>query len=285
MSQQPDVVVGTGEKAKEYQCYSVILAHASPVLDAMLSSGMRESENRRIEFPDKDPADWEALLESIDTSRTSIFYDQTDSYLDDVINESNVKSLIPLFHELQMDHYLIKCDDIFSMKVIDWGKFDWGRSKDTDEIALAEAIELLSFCSKFDLKDTLSATVLRICNLLELFVWGLVDQDLFNTTTIKQLQVVLGQYNLDGERPAKKQRCVEHGTLCDVMTSFVNIIAVSDNIMNDNEMFVNLIHYSLQSQHLKMKSKLEDVEMNLADKVGPCCVAGMLLHKMAKPSP
>jgi hypothetical protein len=46
ISQPPDitVVVGKENNAQEFQCYSVILASASPVLDAMLSSGMKESE-------------------------------------------------------------------------------------------------------------------------------------------------------------------------------------------------------------------------------------------------
>eukprot|EP00956_Cyclotella_meneghiniana_P010001 scaffold13803_cov51-Cyclotella_meneghiniana.AAC.4 len=57
-SHPPDVtvVVGSEDNKQEFQCYGVILAAASPVLDAMLSSGMAESENKRIEFPDKDPA-------------------------------------------------------------------------------------------------------------------------------------------------------------------------------------------------------------------------------------
>ena len=56
-SQAPDVtvVVGSGAAAREFQCYGAILADASPVLDAMLGSGMKECEQKRIEFPDKDP--------------------------------------------------------------------------------------------------------------------------------------------------------------------------------------------------------------------------------------
>jgi hypothetical protein len=63
-SQAPDVtvVVGSGDDAREFHCYGVILASASPVLDAMLSSGMKESENKRIEFPDKRPEEWEMVL-------------------------------------------------------------------------------------------------------------------------------------------------------------------------------------------------------------------------------
>lgn len=49
------------------------LASVSPVLDAMLSSGMKESEAKRIEFPDKDPDEWRMLLQIIDSARASLF--------------------------------------------------------------------------------------------------------------------------------------------------------------------------------------------------------------------
>lgn len=266
VSQQPDVtvVVGTGENAKEFQCYSVILAHASPVLDAMLSSGMKESETGRVEFPDKNPADWKTLLECIDTSRSSLSSDEKNHILDEVINESNVRSLIPLFHELQMDRYLEKCDTVLEGG-IDWHKFDWSGPKQANEIALAEAIDLLSCCSKYDVEDTQTRIEECISKLLELFLWGVVDEDTFNTSTIKQLQDVLGeqQRDKDLERPTKRQRCSGDGSLWDVITNFIDLFAISDNMMNNNEMFVNLIHYSLRSQHFKMKIQLEDVAKKL----------------------
>jgi hypothetical protein len=51
-SQAPDVtvVVGSGAAAQEFQCYGVILAAASPVVDAMLRSGMKECEQKRTSF-------------------------------------------------------------------------------------------------------------------------------------------------------------------------------------------------------------------------------------------
>ncbi len=56
-SQAPDVtvVVGSGAAAQEFQCYGVILSAASPVIDAMLGSGMKECEQKRIEFRIKIP--------------------------------------------------------------------------------------------------------------------------------------------------------------------------------------------------------------------------------------
>ena len=56
-SQAPDVTVsvGSGESKQEFKCYKVVLSFASPYLDAMLSSSMKEGEVGRINFPDKDP--------------------------------------------------------------------------------------------------------------------------------------------------------------------------------------------------------------------------------------
>jgi uncharacterized membrane protein len=79
-SQAPDVtvVVGSGAAAQEFQCYGVILAAASPVIDAMLGSGMKECEQKRIEFPDKDPDEWKIILQCLDTA-SAFFYNHVDS--------------------------------------------------------------------------------------------------------------------------------------------------------------------------------------------------------------
>ena len=126
-SHPPDVtvVVGTGDDAQEFQCYGVLLAAASPVLDAMLSSGMTESENKRIVFPEKDSVVWQLFLKCIDTERAFLYsyYDDGGFYNMDeeasleemariILNESNVRSIVPLFHELQMNEYLKRCDNI-----------------------------------------------------------------------------------------------------------------------------------------------------------------------------
>ena len=52
-SQAPDVTVsvGSGESKQEFKCYKVVLSFASPYLDAMLSSSMKEGEVGRINFP------------------------------------------------------------------------------------------------------------------------------------------------------------------------------------------------------------------------------------------
>ena len=44
-----------------------------------------------------------------------------------ILNESNVRSIVPLFHEPQMDEYLKRCDDILCKIAIDpikWSNYE-----------------------------------------------------------------------------------------------------------------------------------------------------------------
>lgn len=114
-SQEPDVtiIVGSGKNKKEFQSYGVILAASSPYFDAMLSSGMREGETRRIEFPDKDPEEWTLVMQCMDPANATLLPDHEQSPLD----KTNAAELVPWFHELQMDNYLSKCDSILAALV------------------------------------------------------------------------------------------------------------------------------------------------------------------------
>lgn len=59
----------------------MLLAYASPVLDAMLSSGMKESDSKRIEFWTKDPDEFDLFLQCIDPSKAARFRLEED-YID-----------------------------------------------------------------------------------------------------------------------------------------------------------------------------------------------------------
>jgi hypothetical protein len=61
-SSEPDLVVVVGEEQKEYQYHSPVLATHSKVIDAMLSSFMRESQTGRIHFPDLSEKVWESMI-------------------------------------------------------------------------------------------------------------------------------------------------------------------------------------------------------------------------------
>eukprot|EP00339_Tiarina_fusa_P026926 CAMPEP_0117044608 /NCGR_PEP_ID=MMETSP0472-20121206/30913_1 /TAXON_ID=693140 ORGANISM="Tiarina fusus, Strain LIS" /NCGR_SAMPLE_ID=MMETSP0472 /ASSEMBLY_ACC=CAM_ASM_000603 /LENGTH=340 /DNA_ID=CAMNT_0004756397 /DNA_START=135 /DNA_END=1157 /DNA_ORIENTATION=- len=103
-SQEPDVtvVVGTGEDKEEFQCYRLVLSLASECFDAMLSAGMKENLESKIEFPDKTPQEWRLFYSFLDpaTSRSA------------KISSDNVEALIPWFHEYQMSSLLEECDNV-----------------------------------------------------------------------------------------------------------------------------------------------------------------------------
>ena len=52
------VVVGEGNNAVEFYHYKHLLAAACPYFDDMFSSGMKESKENKVNFPDKDPDSW-----------------------------------------------------------------------------------------------------------------------------------------------------------------------------------------------------------------------------------
>jgi hypothetical protein len=99
--QKPDVivVVGTGDKQQEFECYKVLLGLASHVFDAMLSSNMKEGATGKIFLPDKDPCYWEHFYS---------FIDPTTSHSAKV-TESSLFVLTPWFYQYQMEVPLKMC--------------------------------------------------------------------------------------------------------------------------------------------------------------------------------
>ena len=106
-SQPPDVIVsvGTGDSKQDFECYKVVMAFASPYLDAMLSSEMKEGESGRVEFPMKDPEEWKLFYAFIDPEKIGQRSQQA------VIDSRNVLALLPWFHEFQMDDHVKECDE------------------------------------------------------------------------------------------------------------------------------------------------------------------------------
>jgi len=60
---EPDVTIIMG--GVEFLEYSHILCLWSDYFNAAFRSGMKESTTKRFEFPDKNPSDWEALMEAM----------------------------------------------------------------------------------------------------------------------------------------------------------------------------------------------------------------------------
>lgn len=168
------------------------MAAASPVLDAMLISEMKEGNERRILFPDKSPDAWQLFLECIDPS--SAFLARNSDYETPAVfctcrnkslSEANARSLIPIFHELQMDVYIKKCDEILRDTVID--------RCDTDSAfpmflkSKRQYIDQLAFACRYDLKKTQKKIETIIGRILEAFCWGIGDHDDFDVTTVEEL--------------------------------------------------------------------------------------------------
>lgn len=275
-SQKPDVtvVVGSGDDAQEFQCYSVILAHASPVLDAMLSCEMREKQERRIEFPDKDPAAWAQLLECIDPAKASLYDHYKDEYsgyaLILTMNRSNVKSLAPLFHELQMTPYLMKCDEIlFGQKV--YGKFRWSGSVDKDRKTRTNLIDLLEFTVKYGLQRSRHEVEILLTKLFNIYCWGVGDEEAFDMPTLEKVLEITrsDQPNVDEQQPAKKQCIVsKSGSFWDIVTSLVDLSLIPNLMTKKNDTFLHLVYYSLKRQHKVMQAKLEEALTTLRGKEG-----------------
>lgn len=108
--QSPDIVVsvGSGSSAQEFECYGLMLSSASPYLDAMLSTKMKEGENGFISFPDKNPNEWKLFYEFVDP--------QTARHAR--IDRENVFMLLPWFHEFQMATCVNECDECILQKCL-----------------------------------------------------------------------------------------------------------------------------------------------------------------------
>jgi len=61
---EPDleVTVGTGETREVYMYHAVVMATWSNCIDRMLSIDMKESQTKKITFPDIVPSEWEAMV-------------------------------------------------------------------------------------------------------------------------------------------------------------------------------------------------------------------------------
>lgn len=98
----PDVTVVVGGTA--FMHHSFILCYASEYFDTMLSSGMQESENKRIEFPDKKPADWKLFYPFLEPRSLSTAHTVR-------VTKDNAKAVLPWFHEFDMADLLHESDE------------------------------------------------------------------------------------------------------------------------------------------------------------------------------
>jgi hypothetical protein len=82
----PDLQVEVGEEKKVFEYHSLFLAYQSPYIDTMLAAPMKESETKRISFPEITPETWEKMMEYLedggrdmtfeDAEKVAPFYDK-----------------------------------------------------------------------------------------------------------------------------------------------------------------------------------------------------------------
>jgi len=77
----------------------------------MLSTNMAENNESRIEFPNKDPNEWKVFYPFIDPFQIGEAKHPT-------IDDENVMTLVPWFHEFQMGSLHQQCDEFLSDKVL-----------------------------------------------------------------------------------------------------------------------------------------------------------------------
>lgn len=102
---EPEVTIIVGGETT-FHHYIQLLCNTSDYFDAMLSSDMKESQTKVVEFKDKDPNDWKEL---------SVFFD--DPHMAEV-NLENVDTLVPLFSELRMMGSLHRSDKFLKEEIL-----------------------------------------------------------------------------------------------------------------------------------------------------------------------
>lgn len=101
-AQETDLTVVVGDI--EFYHYKIILCSGSDFFDTMLSTQMRENDENRIEFPDKNPDEWLEVYSFIDQT-----YGESPT-----INIGNALKLISWFDFFAMDELAEKCDKVHS---------------------------------------------------------------------------------------------------------------------------------------------------------------------------
>jgi BTB/POZ domain len=99
-SMKPDVVVVVG--GQEFREFSQSLACWSSYFDAAFRSGMKECINKRFEFPNQDPAEWQWLVGLMAPLPT------------ETIDTTNVIKALAWFDLLCVDRGLILCDGLLA---------------------------------------------------------------------------------------------------------------------------------------------------------------------------
>lgn len=257
-SRAPDIVVsvGSGEAKREFQCYAVILSFASEYLDAMLSSSMKEGELGKIEFPDKDPEEWELFYNFIIPANMSTRSSR--------VNDETVLVLIPWFHEFQMNDFLQECDDYLGHSYLCLGCPDlddsfWqmGRLEDESEeehqvrlkerkVNFGKILAGLIAAIMYDLPYSKDVAESHMADLLIRLAF-LQVKDLFDFPTVKSLDQLVRPLLLDDETGLR----MGGGESTYLWPAVKEIISphlsnLSQEMIDDDVLFPHLFHSYIQ---------------------------------------
>jgi hypothetical protein len=104
-SVEPDLTVVVG--GEEFYHYKVTLCSGCDFIDTMLSNQMRENDESRIEFPDKDPTEWLQVYSFLDPNEEK-----------PAITADNALKLVMWFDYLGMEELARECDTVYSQNVV-----------------------------------------------------------------------------------------------------------------------------------------------------------------------
>ena len=168
----------------------------------LLSFIIINSDNAHL--PDKDPADQKVFYPFIDPSQIGMATSAT-------INDENVMTIVPWFHEFSMESHLAQCDQFLSEKVVSisntkevdhggwkstvltsfWDNantYNAGKQKEKKEI-VKQIIQLLEFSCMYDLQKTKDETE----NIIQTFF---NDDDLYKVRHLFDISAVKVLTNL-----------------------------------------------------------------------------------------
>jgi hypothetical protein len=159
--------------------------------------------------------------------------------------------------------------------------------REFDHSCIQKLVSDLSFAIGCNLTHTRDGIEERLTNFLERFSWGFGDAECFKLQTIQLLlesiapfQAVNDENNpVDSSPPKKKQkRCLSSvrpsncNAIWNQICSCLDFALLSINVMSDTNGFAQLVYYSLQSYHKRMKLERDNISLKLSDHDGPCYV-------------
>eukprot|EP00578_Thalassiosira_sp_NH16_P024590 CAMPEP_0181091424 /NCGR_PEP_ID=MMETSP1071-20121207/8392_1 /TAXON_ID=35127 /ORGANISM="Thalassiosira sp., Strain NH16" /LENGTH=346 /DNA_ID=CAMNT_0023173565 /DNA_START=519 /DNA_END=1560 /DNA_ORIENTATION=+ len=296
-SQPPDVIVsvGSGKTKREFQCYKVILSFASDYLDTMLNSSMKiclrlprydaklEHEGgdfKPNEFPDKVPEEWEMLYEFIAPQKIGRSRHNSNAN----INSDNVMTLLPWFHEFQMNDYVRDCDDYIAQHFIgEEGRSFWKYERHQNELisvywprkkrrkeAFGTILNVLQLAHKYDLVSSKDVMGKKIAAIWKMSVH---THDLFGFPVARSLLSLVLPLEIDGENKLRmKSGGSKHIWPLVEKTLSPHIPRLSQEVIDDNVSFPHLFYsfvlINMEKERMQQEiDMLEDRELNAQNEI------------------